>query len=258
MSPDTVKEHFRDPRAVDHYGRAASSVGLWLSEEKVFRKFFRPEETLLDVGCGAGRISIGLWELGYRHLLGIDFSPEMIERARRITRLLEYGISFRCGDATDLELDDDSFDGAIFSFNGLMQIPRRERRRRAFSEIGRVVRPGGFFVFTTHDRANRRFKNFWLEEEERWARHQQDQRLEEMGDRYFEAATGCTFMHIPTRTEVLEDLAATGWEHQGDLWRHEIAKEPADVREFSDECRFWIVRKPGGNRISEGIQEEES
>lgn len=244
MSPETVREHFRDPRAVEHYGRAAASLGLWVSEEVIYQQVFQPRQTLLDLGCGAGRIAIGLWELGFRQVLGVDFSPEMVARARHLARLLEYGISFRCGDARALEFDDHAFDGAIFGFNGLMQIPRRERRRQAMSEVCRVVRPGGFFVFTTHDRANRRFRSFWEEEKEKWARGEQDPRLEELGDRYFEAPVGATFMHIPTREEILEDLSATGWAHQEDLFRCEVAREPADVRDFSDECRFWIARKP--------------
>lgn len=243
MSPDTVREFFRDPRAVEHYGRAATNLGLWVSEEKIFQQVFRPDQTLLDLGCGAGRIAVGLWELGYRQVMGVDYSPEMVERARHLARLLEYGISFRRGDARALEFEDELFDGAIFGFNGLMQIPRRERRQKAFSEVHRVVKPGGFFVFTTHDRANKRFRQFWKEERERWARGEQDPRLEELGDRYFEAPEGCTFMHIPTREEILEDTASAGWVHEADFLRCEVAREPADVRDFSDECRFWVVRR---------------
>lgn len=243
MLPETVKEHFRDPRAVEHYGRAASNLGLWVSEEKIVRQLFQPQQTLLDLGCGAGRIAIGLWELGYRQVMGVDFAPEMVERARHIARLLEYGISFRVGDATALEFDDNLFDGAIFGFNGLMQIPRRERRRKAMAEVHRVVRPGAFFVFTTHDRANQRFRKFWKEEASRWEKGEQDPCLEELGDRYFEAPVGCTFMHIPTREEILEDLETCGWKHREDFLRCEIAREPADVRDFSDECRFWVASK---------------
>jgi SAM-dependent methyltransferase len=244
MSPETVQGHFRDPRAVAHYERAAANIGLWLSEERIFCQVFKPEEALLDLGCGAGRISIGLWELGYQRMIGVDFSREMIERARHLARLLEYGIAFRVGDATGLEFEEAAFDGVIFGFNGLMQIPGRERRRQAMAEVWRVTRPGGHFVFTTHDRASARYRKFWEEEAERWRNGKQDPRLVELGDRYYEAAIGCTFMHIPTREEVLEDLAAAGWKWVQDLRRAEIAREPADVREFSDECRFWLACRP--------------
>lgn len=248
MTPETVKEHFSDPRAVEHYARAAANIGLWISEEKVFQQLFKREESLLDLGCGAGRIAIGLWELGYKRLLGVDFSREMVEKARHLARLLEYGIPFRVGDATALDFDNDSFDGAIFGFNGFMQIPGRGRRQKALAEVLRVVRTGGYFVFTTHDRNNPRQKKFWQEEAERWAAGEQDPRLVEFGDRYHEAPVGCTFMHIPTREEVLEDLAAAGWVHKQDFRRAEMAKEPDDVREFSDECRFWIAQKPDVGR----------
>ncbi len=228
---------------MDHYERAAANLGLWISEEKIFRQVFKPEDVLLDLGCGAGRIAFGLWHLGYRRLTGADFSRDMIERARGLGEALGCEIPFRVGDATALDFDAEAFVGVIFGFNGLMQIPGRERRRKAMAEVFRVVRPGGSFVFTTHDRDNMRFRNFWKAERERWEKGEQDPRLVEFGDRYYEAPIGCTFMHIPTREEVLEDLAAAGWRHEQDFRRSEIAKEPADVREFSDECRFWIARR---------------
>jgi ubiquinone/menaquinone biosynthesis C-methylase UbiE len=243
MAPETVLEHFRDPRAVKHYEQAAAHLGLWQSEEMIFVQVFRPEQSLLDLGCGAGRVALGLWEIGFQRVVGIDFSREMIERARHLARLLEYTIPFRVGDATRLDIDDATFDGVIFSFNGLMQIPSRERRRMAMAEVRRVTRPGGRFVFTTHDRANPRHRTFWQEETQRWERGEQDPRLIEYGDRYFEAPVGNTFMHVPSREEVLEDLRETGWMARQDFLRSEAAKESAAVREFSDECRFWIAER---------------
>ncbi|HLS27890.1 MAG TPA: class I SAM-dependent methyltransferase [Opitutales bacterium] len=244
MKPETIQEHFRDPRALEHYAQAAAKLGLWVSEKKVFQQTFRLEDHLLDLGCGAGRIAFGLWDLGFRRLTGADFVPEMVARARGLAEVTGKSIEFTDGDATALDFADGSFDGIIFGFNGLMQIPGRERRQRAFSEILRVLRPGGSFVFTTHDRANRRFRVFWEAEVRRWMKGEQDPRLVELGDSYYESSIGATFMHIPTRQEVLEDLAATGWAHEEDFLRCEVAREPAKVREFSDECRFWIARKP--------------
>jgi hypothetical protein len=42
---------------------------------------------------------------------------------------------------------------------------------------------------------------------------------------------------------VLADFAATGWMHEFDAMREEIAKESRAVREFSDECRFWVAHR---------------
>jgi len=65
----------------------------------------------------------------------------------------------------------------------------------------------------------------------------------EFGDRYFAGESGRTFMHLPDRAEVLADLAATGWRHNFDALRRELAHETRAVREFSDECRFWAARR---------------
>ena len=55
-------------------------------------------------------------------------------------------------------------------------------------------------------------------------------------------------MHLPTRREILDDFAATGWSPRFDAMRRTLAVESAAVREFSDECRFWVAqRAPAGN-----------
>ena len=52
------------------------------------------------------------------------------------------------------------------------------------------------------------------------------------------------FIHIPAREEILADLAATGWRHEVDALRAEIANETEAVRAFGDDCRFWVAQNP--------------
>jgi ubiquinone/menaquinone biosynthesis C-methylase UbiE len=244
MDADAVKTYYNLPEVVADYAQAVSRVGLWRSEEKIFQRLFQPEQTLLELGCGTGRIAFGLWELGYRNLLGVDLARDMVEEARRINRVLEYGVSFRTADATKLPFGDAEFDGAIFGFNGLMTIPRRENRRAALREIRRVTQPGAWFAFTTHNRQSAHFRDFWIAEEQRWKNGQQAPGLDEFGDRILESPHGPLFIHIPTREEILEDLAATGWRFEVDALRQEIANEPETVRGFGDDCRFWVAQNP--------------
>jgi SAM-dependent methyltransferase len=229
---------------VDEYSRATNGIGLWRSEEKVFTRLFKPEDVLLEVGCGAGRIAFGLWELGYHRLLGVDIARAMIEEARRINTVLEYGVSFRLADATRLPFGDSEFDGAIFGFNGLMTIPQREKRREALCEIRRVVRPGAWFVFTTHDRAREKYRDYWAEQEKLWQSGSPLPGLFELGDRLLELPHGSQFIHVPMRDEVREDLAATGWRLEVDTDRALLALEDERVTAFSDECVFWVAQKP--------------
>lgn len=244
LSSLDVKALFNSDSVVNHYTEAAINIGLWRSEESVLQRVFQPEQTLLELGCGAGRIAFGLWELGFHRLIGTDLSREMITAARRLAAKLDYAVPLRVADATALAFEDEMFDGAIFGFNGLMQIPGRELRRQALREMLRVVRPGGRAVITTHDRSVGAPEGFWAEEEARWLAGAQDKRLVELGDRLMTSDHGEIFIHIPTRDEVMADLEAAGWRLLEDAMRSTIQTEPADVESFAVDCRFWVVEKP--------------
>lgn len=244
MDRDVVKKYFDSAFTVADYSKAARQLGLWLSEEKIFTRVFEPEDSLLELGCGAGRIAFGLHELGYTNILATDYSEEMIKRARHLAKLLEYSVPFRVADAMDLEFEDNVFDGAIFSFNGLMQIPKKEHRETALREIFRVIRPGAWFVFTAHDREQSEHHDYWSEEEQRWRMGQQAKELDDFGDRFQDTAFGIYYIHVPTVPEVETVLKRVGFRIEATVMRSEIATEPQEVTDFSDECRFWVVQKP--------------
>lgn len=244
ITASTVRDAFNDPVAVMHYARAAHFLGLWESERLLIARFF-PDKTapLLEAGCGAGRVSVALHDQGYTALTAFDFAGDLLEQARFLAK--ERGadpIRFLLADATKLNEAGlgSSFAGALFMFNGLMQIPGRENRRTALRRLSEVCRPDAPLLFTTHDRNISPLEiTLWRLEACRWEAGTQDPRLVDFGDRYFEDETGRTFMHLPDRTEIIEDLSATGWSHTFDALRCEIARENRAVRDFSDECRFW-------------------
>ena len=98
--------------------------------------------TVLDLGCGAGLDSlIAARRVGPRgKVIGIDFSETMLARAGQAAR--EAGcdnVAFHQADAEHLFLEDNSIDIALV--NGIFNLnPAREP---IFSELARVVRPGG-------------------------------------------------------------------------------------------------------------------
>jgi SAM-dependent methyltransferase len=244
----TVRADFNDLLSVIHYTRAAHELGLWVSERKLIGRFFPDTSApLLEAGCGAGRVTLGLWKLGYRNLTAFDFAEELVDQARSLAE--ERGadaIAFLHADATRLSTLEPPlrrpFAGALFMFNGLMQIPGRDSRRAALRELHAACAPGAPLLFTTHDRDHSPTERaLWRLETLRWVRGDQDPRLVEFGDRYFEDEAGRTFMHLPDRREILEDLAATRWTHTFDALRAEVARESKAVRDFSDECRFWAA-----------------
>jgi SAM-dependent methyltransferase len=244
MQHEEVKAYFSSDPVVAHYGEAARRIGLWLSEEKIFRRLFRPEDSLLELGCGVGRIAIGLYELGYHNVLATDYARPMVASGRQLSQQLEYRIPFRVADATALEFEDAVFDGAIFGFNGLMQIPGAASRAAALAEIRRVVRPGGWFVFTTHDRDRSPHRGFWEAERGRWEAGREAAELEDFGDRCEPTPDGLHYMHVPTVAEMQAALAGAGWRVEATVMRSELAQESAEVEAFADDCRFWVVQRP--------------
>lgn len=251
INAETVRADFNDLPTVIHYTRAAHELGLWASEELLIRRFFPdPTAPLLEAGCGAGRVTLGLWRLGYRELTAFDFARELLDQAISLAaeRNAE-AITFLYDDATapkHVRAPAGGFAGALFMFNGLMQIPGRENRRRALRSLHRLCRAGAPLLFTTHDRdSSPTERALWRLEAIRWEQGRQDPRLVEFGDRYFSDPTGRTFMHLPDRAEILADLAATGWLHVFDALRHDVARESRAVRDFSDECRFWAAHREG-------------
>jgi SAM-dependent methyltransferase len=256
ITPATVRADFNDPVAVIHYARAAHFMGLWASERVLIERYFTdPAAPLLEAGCGAGRATLGLWDAGYKNLTAFDFAAELLDQARTLAAARgANAIRFFHADATaratcsllGYKLGRSApFGGALFLFNGLMQIPRRARRRTALRQLHRLCAPGAPLLFSTHDRdQNQVERALWRLEALRWERGEQDPRLLEFGDRYFdEAGVGRTFMHLPDRTEILADLAATGWAHAFDALRKSVAPESRAVRDFSDECRFWVAHR---------------
>src|SRR5207249_2116384 len=72
-------EAYSHRAAVQCYSRAVSEIGLWKCEKAFFTKQLSPVGRILDLGCGAGRTTFGLYEAGYRNILGADLSAVMIQ-----------------------------------------------------------------------------------------------------------------------------------------------------------------------------------
>jgi SAM-dependent methyltransferase len=80
--------------------------------------------------------------------VGLDYSPRMIEQSRRLLGE-DDRIELVVGDARDLSPIDGSFDFVLFSFNGIDAVGH-EDRLKILSEVRRVLKPDGMFLFSAH------------------------------------------------------------------------------------------------------------
>jgi SAM-dependent methyltransferase len=101
-----------------------------------------PGQVVLDLGSGAGLdCLLASQKVGPEgHVIGVDMTPEMIERAQsNAKRVGAANVEFRQGYLESLPVDDDSVD-VIISNCVINLSPDKEK---VFSEAFRVLKPGG-------------------------------------------------------------------------------------------------------------------
>jgi SAM-dependent methyltransferase len=98
-----------------------------------------PGERILDVACGSGNGAISAARRAWGNTVGLDFVPELLERARERAAAERLEIEFVEGDAQALPFDDGEFDVTMSIF-GAMFAPDQQRTA---DELLRVTKPGG-------------------------------------------------------------------------------------------------------------------
>jgi phosphatidylethanolamine/phosphatidyl-N-methylethanolamine N-methyltransferase len=109
----------------------------------------RPRQRVLEIGIGPGST---LEKYPPKtHVVGIDISAPMIERARQKAAQVNGGCSFdlHVMDATRLEFPDNQFDAVIAAY----VITTVQKPHQVCREIHRVVKPGGQIIVVNHTRS---------------------------------------------------------------------------------------------------------
>jgi SAM-dependent methyltransferase len=140
---DHNRERFDDPASVADYLR---SDGLTPCETALFEAHVPAGSRVLDLGIGTGRTTGWLADRGSTYV-GIDYAPRMVEAARD----RHPGRDLRVADAADLsDLEADSFDVVVFSFNGIDYLDDRARAA-CLDACARVLAPGGRLILSSHN-----------------------------------------------------------------------------------------------------------
>jgi ubiquinone/menaquinone biosynthesis C-methylase UbiE len=130
--------------APDHGLRDPETRAAWLA---LLTEHLPPAPArLADLGCGTGTLSVLLADAGYA-VDGVDFSPEMVSRARDKAAGRD-GVTFAVGDASEPPLEPAAYD-AVLSRHVLWTLADQpgalERWTRLLGPRGRLVLVEGFW-----------------------------------------------------------------------------------------------------------------
>ena len=135
---NTVSKEYAEAFTGEHQKKPKDREILCRFSQQVGNK--RP---VWDLGCGPGQTTEYLKSLGVE-ISGLDLSENILQQAKTI----HPDIHFQKGNILELEFENDSIAG-IVAFYAIVHFTK-EQAGIAFSEIFRVLKPGGLFLFTYH------------------------------------------------------------------------------------------------------------
>ena len=114
--------------------------------ERLFRRYHLQPQTVLDLACGTGSLSVLLAGRGYR-VLGADRSEEMLMEASRKAAQMEGNAPyFICQPMQRLRLPQ-PVDAVVCCLDSINYLTKPADCARAFVRVFQALLPGGVFIF---------------------------------------------------------------------------------------------------------------
>ncbi|MGH7195142.1 MAG: class I SAM-dependent methyltransferase, partial [Candidatus Saccharimonadales bacterium] len=185
---------------------------LFEFDESVLARHFTRPGTLLDLGCGSGRLLVPFARRGFRGL-AVDLSMPMLEVVGRKAREEGLPIDRLRANLTQLDcLRDEAADYAMCMFSTLGMVRGWQNRRAVLRHTRRILKPGGKFVLHVHNR----WYNLFDPQGRVWVLRNLAAAVlrgnQEPGDKFFDyRGIPNMFLHVFTRRELTTDLTAAGF-----------------------------------------------
>jgi len=106
------------------------------------KKKAKPKNKILDQGTGMGQYALTAYKMGFRKIVGLDFSEKLLRQARIISKKLGYKINFIKGDIRKMPFKPSTFN-IIISAGIIEHVPETET---ALSELSRVIKKNGYLL----------------------------------------------------------------------------------------------------------------
>ncbi|POR00262.1 hypothetical protein AU468_09810 [Alkalispirochaeta sphaeroplastigenens] len=112
-----------------------------------------PDDTILELCCGTGSVSLRLAKIVRKRIRASDLSSDQIRIARSKAGILRRNVEFSVQDASDTEYDDACSDKIVIS--GALHEIRVDRRIAIYREVRRLLKKDGHFFVSEPDMSER-------------------------------------------------------------------------------------------------------
>lgn len=128
--------------------------------EKIIKREYKTPPTLvLDLACGTGKMTLELARRGY-DMTGVDYSPEMLDRARSSAEREGLDVLWLCQNMCELELYG-TVDFAVCCLDSINHLTRPKELDKCLSLVHNYLIPDGIFVFDVNGRY--KFENIYAD-----------------------------------------------------------------------------------------------
>ncbi len=160
----SVKETYSSKDVIKSYVQKQKKTGITEPERRIIEKTIKPQNRILDIGCGTGRVCFGLYEMGFENIVGIDISEEMIQNAIKLQEKRSK-IKFVNHDILVFKGELGTFD-VVLAIHSITPIPKNENRRNALSQIAKYLNSNGVVIISAFLQETN--KDYWEEEKIKW------------------------------------------------------------------------------------------
>lgn len=108
-------------------------------------KFINKKDSILDLACGYGRLTILLAKKGYS-IKGMDISPNLIKDAIEESKKERVKINFKIGDMRNLPYKDETFDKVFCMWSSFNHLLTEKDQLKTLGEIYRILKSKGICV----------------------------------------------------------------------------------------------------------------
>ncbi|MCL5997002.1 MAG: class I SAM-dependent methyltransferase [Chloroflexi bacterium] len=200
---DGVRRWFEQRDQVEHYAQDVA-VGFTQAESWLFQSV-HSHESVLDLGCAAGRVAVALAQRGCR-VVAVDISAALLRVARDVTQSRGCIANYVLVEALDLPFADSSFE-TVIATKVYCYIPTRILRLKYLEQIKRVLRPGGKLLMTQYITPE---QDIGYAYDETFRQIAPNYTVLEPGDTFTIGETGGSYVHWFTARELDDELRQSG------------------------------------------------